>query len=362
MKAERPIVIESAARARNLARVTSPAPRDAWRELLKADPNALVSQSPEWADAMCELGGYSDASRLYEFPGGRSAVLPMARLTGLYGLFGVESSFPEAWGFGGLVAGGAFQPEDVAAVFADLRGRLAVRTSIRPDPLTAAVWEAGRLPGIVALPRTAHLLDLGPGFAAIRAGFSTEARRGLKKAESSGLEVECDTTGRLVSVFYGLFSQSVERWADKQHERHWLARWRAERRDPMRKFEVLSRRLGGAFRIWVARHNGRPAAAIIVLQGANAHYTRGAMDKEIAGPTRANYLLHSLAIEDACKAGSRYYHMGDTRAGSSLARFKEHFGARPCGYAVYRVERLPVTGVETLMRRVAKRIIGFKDA
>lgn len=60
-------------------RVTSPAPRNVWNELLQADREALVFQSPAWTDALIASGGYADASRLYEFSGGRKLVLPMVR-------------------------------------------------------------------------------------------------------------------------------------------------------------------------------------------------------------------------------------------------------------------------------------------
>ena len=36
------------------------ADRGTWRELLAADGDALVTQSPEWVDALCADGGYED--------------------------------------------------------------------------------------------------------------------------------------------------------------------------------------------------------------------------------------------------------------------------------------------------------------
>jgi hypothetical protein len=67
------------------------------------------------------------------------------------------------------------------------------------------------------------------------------------------------------------------------------------------------------------------------------------MDAALAGPTRANYLLHRLAIEDACRAGAERYHMGETGSSVSLAQFKSRFGARRIDYTELRVERLPLT-------------------
>jgi lipid II:glycine glycyltransferase (peptidoglycan interpeptide bridge formation enzyme) len=176
-----------------------------------------------------------------------------------------------------------------------------------------------------------------------------------------GVTAECDATGRLMPVLYELFERSLERWARQQREPLALARWRGHRRDPLRKFEAIARSVGGACRVWVARIEGTPVAAILVLLGTNAHYTRGVMDQELAGPTRANYLLHRLAIEDACSAGCAHYHMGETGSSESLAQFKTRFGAHAHPYAEYHIERVPFTAADRLVRETVKRAIGFRD-
>ncbi|HEU5348992.1 MAG TPA: GNAT family N-acetyltransferase, partial [Ktedonobacterales bacterium] len=103
---------------------------------------------------------------------------------------------------------------------------------------------------------------------------------------------------------------------------------------------------------------GKPAASIIVLHHAsNASYWRGAMDKDIADPSRANFLLHRRSIEDACARGCRYYHMGESGDSGSLAYFKEGFGAEPYRYEEYHVERLPITRLVKRARNVAGRIV-----
>ncbi|MDQ6804931.1 MAG: GNAT family N-acetyltransferase [Actinomycetota bacterium] len=263
---------------------------------------------------------------------------------------------------GGILATGGVGPADVAAVFADLATRPGVRTSVRPNPLHAGAWAAASSPGAVVVPRLAHVLELGCDFqVAWDKRFTGAARTAVRKAERSGLTVECDTTGRLVPDFYELFERSLERWGRQQREPAALARWRGHRRDSKRKFEIMAQTLGGCCRIWLASKEGRPVAAILVLQGANAHYTRGAMEKDLAGPTRANYLLHRLAIEDACKAGCRSYHMGESGSSASLAQFKTRFGARAHPYAEYHLERLPLTAIDRAARSVVKSATGFRD-
>ena len=272
----------------------------------------------------------------------------------------MAGSFPPSWGFGGLV-GGAPRTDEVAAVLADLRSTAALSTRIRPNPLHDDAWSRAAA-GAVALPRRAHVLDLEGGYERVwKERFSSKGRNHIRRAEKSGLVVELDTTGRLVEVFYELFLRSVDRWAAQQHEPRMLARWRAHHRDPPAKLAQLISALRGGGRLWVAWADGRPAAAILVLQGANAHYTRGAMDLDIARPTRANYLLQARAIEDACQAGCRSYHMGETGDSTALAHFKENVGGRPHPYAEYVVERLPLTSMDRAARTAAKRVMRFKD-
>jgi lipid II:glycine glycyltransferase (peptidoglycan interpeptide bridge formation enzyme) len=193
--------------------------------------------------------------------------------------------------------------------------------------------------------------------------FSGKVRTHVRKAEKSGLQIQCDTAGALVSSFYELYVQSIERWAQQHHEPRLLARWRNQRHDPIDKFKRVAERLGENCQIWLAQLGGQPVAAMIVLrQGANASYWRGAMNKSLATQTRANDLLQQLAIEDACRSGCHFYHMGETGASRSLAHFKECFGAQAFDYHEYRLERLPLTRLDTRLRGIVKRLLRFRDA
>ena len=342
--------------------VISPAPRDLWQRVLASDPNALVFQTPDWMDCVCRFGPFEDSSRLYEFAGGRRLVLPMVRRRDLPGALTSEASLPHTWDPGGIVAPGGARAEDLVAVMGDLADRRILRTSLRPGPLDAQAWALARPPDAVVVPRVAHVLDLEGGFEHVwKKRFTGTARTAVRKAERSGLTVERDASGRLVPVAYELFERSLDGWARRQHEPLALARWRRRHRDPIRKFELIAETLGEVCRIWVAWRGAKPAAAILVLHGGNASYVRGMMDKDLAGPTRANYLLHRLAIEEACEAGCRYYDMGETGRSDSLAQFKTRFGAGRYAYAEYHIERLPITAVDRYARGAVKRLIGFRD-
>ncbi|HEY6757865.1 MAG TPA: GNAT family N-acetyltransferase [Baekduia sp.] len=342
--------------------VTSPAPRAVWEQVLASDPTALVTHTPTWLDFVCRAGDYEDASRLYELPGDRRLVLPMVRRRHLPGALAAEASFPPGFGMGGVLAPGGLQAGDAQVVFSDLARRDVVRTSLRPNPLNGDALAAGRPPGVAMVSLLANVLPLDGGFERVwKERFKSETRTAIRKAERCGLTVERDTSGRLVPVLYELYERSVDRWADQSHEPRALARWRGHRADPRRKFELMAEALGDACRVWVAWSDGRPAAAILVLQGINATYSRGMMDKELAGPLRANHLLHRLAIEEACMAGCRYYHMGESGFSASLMQFKSRFGARACAHAEYHVERVPITALDRRARGLVKRAIGFRE-
>jgi hypothetical protein len=341
--------------------VTTPAPRDAWDEIAAQDPDALVTQTPAWTDCVCGVSGMRDVSRLYDFGGGRRLVLPLVRAGGRPARAAREASLGPAWGFGGLL-GERPRVEEVGSVLADLRTQPALQVRVRPNPLHHATWSAARPQGIVRLERRAHAIDLRDGFDEVwKRRFSSRARNHVRRAVRAGVRVQLDTRGEHVAIFHQLFMRSVERWAQRSHEPLRLARWRAARRDPEQKLHRLLSDLGDQSRLWVAWVGQRPAAAILVLQGANAHYTRGAMDVEVAGPARANYLLHREAIEDACRAGCSTYHMGETGSSGSLAQFKEAVGAQAHPYAEYVAERLPLTRIDRGVRAAVKRAVGFRD-
>lgn len=352
---------EMAPAAASVASVTSPAPRGAWSQLAAADPTSMADHTPAWTDTIVATGPYRDVSRLYELTDGRRFVLPLVQRTGVSRPAGVSASFPDGWGFGGLVG----PDRDAAAirlVLDDLAGRRDVYTRLRPDPLDAELWAEAAPPGLVTTPKRAHVLDLSPGVEGLRAGLHPSARRALRKAERSGLTITVDRTSRRIEDYYRLYEHSLGRWAAASHEPAWLARWRGRRRDPIAKLHTMAELLGDRFRLYLAYVDGRPAAGQIVLLGNAAHDTRGAMDKDAANPVRANFLIQWQAIVDAAEAGCATLHLGESGTSTTLARYKEHYGARSVTYQDYRIERLPLTRGDAAVRGAVKRVVGFREA
>jgi hypothetical protein len=309
------------------------------------------------------MGACRDASKLYEFSGGRQFVLPMIRHGVMPTFFSRQCSMPPAWGIGGLVGRHSISSEEVSTIMAHLASEPVLSSSIRPNPLFGSTWSAAAMKVGFAEPRLAHVLDLDGCIDNVWSKkFSHQARGSVRKAERSGLRVECDKTGKFIPIYYKLMKCSLDRWAEQQHEPRLLSYLRAQFRDPIRKFETIAQTLGETMRTWVAWLDEEPVAALIVLQGKNVYAFKSVMNKELAGPTHANELLHFHAISEGCKAGCARYHLGESGRSTSLAQFKQRFGAEPYPYSEYYIERLPVTNLDRKIRKIVKWSIGFQDA
>jgi GNAT acetyltransferase-like protein len=339
-------------------RVVSPAPRDVWRELVTTDPGALPTQTPEWTDWACRSRGWTDASRLYEFGDGRRLLLPLLA-RGTAGARWREESMPGGLGYGGpLVAGSAgVTVEEARAVLADLARRPVLRTSVVAGPAASDVWVAAAPPSAVTVPYLAHVLDLGEGWDAVwSTRFRPRMRRDVRKAAKAGLDVRSGPDSGVVEVFAELNRRSVERWARQRGQPLWLAREVDRRRDRVGQLAWALATLGPTVQSWTARLDGQPVAANVVLRsGRQAYGWLSAMDRELAQRTQAGALLLSLAIEDSCAAGARWFHLGESDPGSGVAAFKERVGGVPVPWAAVHLERLPVTATAGRLRSVAAR-------
>ena len=343
-----------------IVNVISPAPRDIWDKVLAEDPFALESQSSAWTDALCQSLGYTDASRMYEMSDGRKLVLPLLRRS-VAGLSLFEGSNPAHCGVGGILASQGPRSIEVAAVLQDVVACRALVRSFWPHPALAAEWASAVPEGTEVVARRAHLLSLDGGWESVWSNrFAASRRRGVRHAERSGVTVERGTSGQFLAEFYSLLTLATTRWARMQHEPRWLTLKRLRRRDPLRKFETIAYALGERFRIWLAYVDRRPVAGIVVLLGVNAYDFRAAMDEGMKR-YRANDLLMSRSIEDACAAGCQNYYLGDTGWSQSAADFKESFGGLAYHYSQYRLEKLPFLAAEKGAKSIVKRAIGFRD-
>ena len=346
-----------------LQSVVSPAPRNAWQAVFDKDPEAVPYQSPQWTDALCRTAHRQDASRLYTFEDGTQMVLPMIGVSWVPAVMDLRGSMPWGSGIGGLVSTSPVRAEHIRAVVNDLTTRARyLRLSIRPNPRAGEVWKAAMPPAAHRIDRLAHAIDLEGGFDAVwHNRFSSSTRKYVTRAEQAGVVVERDDQGKLVPTFYELFREATRRWAAQQHEPLLLARLRGHQRDPEQKFATIAQTMRDACRIYVAYVDGQPAAACLILSYHNANAARVVLDRERVGKSGAPDLMMKTAIEDACKAGCRYFHQGESGTSKGIADFKRRVGGEAYPYEEYYLERLPVTAVDHALRTGVKKLINFKD-
>jgi Acetyltransferase (GNAT) domain len=355
MLSDRP---ESASVAQDgAARVVSPAPRDVWRQAAVADPDAVATQTSEWCDWLCHTRGYTDASRLYEFDDGRRLVLPlMARAAGR--IYLTEESMPYGFGYGGpVVAGDPPTPREARVIVDDLARRPILRTALTTMPLVAAPWAASAPETAVRLPYLAQVLDCRGGFDAVwSTRYRKDTRTKVRRVEKQSLDIRVQDA-ITVSAFTELNRRSVERWARQRGQPLVLARLVERRRGRASQLRSAATSLPEICTVWSAHRAGEPVAAYATLgHGQHTIFWMSAMDKRLAAETKAGYLLQSLAIEAACRAGARWFHFGESDPGSGVERFKAAFGAAPVRYEALRFERLPLTGLDQHVRAAVGRL------
>lgn len=335
--------------------LNTPVSRLDWQSVFESDPDAMPSQSPEWADALTSTGKWRIASRMFVTPGKRRIVLPLVRV-GLPGLAG-EMSMARHWGYGGLLAEGGVTAEDVALVASNLTLPGLAYFRIRPNPLQAHLWREVA-PNLRRVESMSQLIDLRGGVDAVKSRFGSSAWTGIKRAMKAGVRVETACGGKLLPEFFALAYKERREWAVRQNEPQWLAQIRYGMYESESKWRRIARYMGDRLRVTIAWHGDKPAAAGVVVMNGNAHGMRAAMDPEIR-KVGASHLLNMVVLEEACAAGARWMNLGEsaTPGGSD---FKSSFGAEAVTALELSFERLPFSKSAILARETVKKVIGFR--
>ncbi len=339
--------------------VAEAATRSEWAEVLAAAREPVHHQLPQWLDALVAVHGGRDATRVYRDQDGRRLILPLVahgpttRLTRY-------RAFPYGWGNPGLLAGAdtPVTADDTRAVFDDLAELGGVHVGIRTWLDDQAAWQAGCPAAFESIDHTTHTVDISQGFDHFwdtTLGSSTRTK--VRKGEKLGVEVTSGSAGALLPEFYTIYQEwTVERGKDR-----WmpdaLSVVLARRRNPLRKLDLVASALGPDFVVWVASFEGRAVAANIQLfSGAHSTYWRGFSHRREGGRTRATYLLQRRMIEEACRRGCRWHHMGESGGVASLVQFKTTFGAQARTYREFYRERVPYMKAGRTLDSVRSRL------
>lgn len=174
--------------------------------------------------------------------------------------------------------------------------------------------------------RRNHVLDLRPGLEVVRAGYSTNHRRSLRKAEKSGVEGPTPASAKEVGTFLEHSSQFRE-WGTTP-----------EQVATMHRILHSSEKDGSGFGR-VVKHAGKPVAMawFATFQGTLV-FLKGMASAEGREVSALHRLIDGTIVECAGK------HMQLDLAGGNetdLARFYSGFGGVPVVYLRALMNRLP---------------------
>lgn len=188
-----------------------------------------------------------------------------------------------------------------------------------------------------------HSLDLRPDLEQIFSGFHKSCvQRSIRRAHRVGLTYEVGRSASLLTDFH--FLQTLTR------RRHQLPA------QPLTWFRNLLECLGQQVQIHLARHEGRPVAAILAtVHNTTLTYKYGCSDARYHRYGGTPLLLWK-AIQDAKEKGLTEFDLGRSDTDNEgLLAFKDHLGARRTPLNYYRYSRrLLDTGDIRWLRAIAR--------
>lgn len=290
-----------------------------WEALLAARPDVSFFHGSAWARVLHETYGHEPVY-FCRFDGERLAGLfPVMEVSSLWtGPRGVSLPFSDVCPPVGSGTDQGAALYDAAMSRGRLRG-----------------WRylecRGHLPGgreaTPSLSFYGHTLDLDSKPDAAFQRFDGAVRRGIRKAEKSGLSIEFGDDLAAIRTFYAL---------------HCLTRrYHGLPPQPFRFFANIARHILGDGRgfVAIASVGARPVAAAVFFQGGRqAIYKFGAFDRAFQH-LRPNNQLMWEAIKRLSANGFTSLHLGRTSLGNpGLRRFKLGFGAREEVMSYYRFD------------------------
>ncbi len=307
---------EARAPARVPASLTLDPADPGWGAFVAAHPEALPYHHPSWIATLAECYGFRPFVLAVAGPSGRIAAgLPVMEI---------------AHGPRGRARWVALPFTDRCPPLAvDDGAERALAAALPPAAGAAGVARAEVRAPVAGLAAEAvavqHVLDLAPGADALARGFSSAARRGVRKARREGVEIRTAASeADLAGIYYGLHLRTRRRLGVPVQ--------------PRRFFKLLWRHViaPGHGRLLLAYADGVPIAGAVFLEaGRTVVYKYGASDAA-AWSRRPNNLLFAEAIAQAAERGFAAFDFGRSDlADEGLRAFKAGWGAqeRPLVYA-----------------------------
>jgi CelD/BcsL family acetyltransferase involved in cellulose biosynthesis len=192
-----------------------------------------------------------------------------------------------------------------------------------------------------------HVVPLGSDFEAVRAGFSSSTKRGVKKAHREGVEVTYERGAAGLEAFYRMHLITRRRQGVPTQPKRFFGRF-------ARLFEH------GLGFVLLARHEGVPVAGAVMLtyNGVLTYKYGASFPSHLS--RRPNNAIFMEAIQWGCANGYQHFDLGRTDTDNEgLRTFKRGWGAdeRTLAYTVLsrRAPKAGHSGVPSSLRAVITR-------
>lgn len=289
--------------------------KEEWLEILEKCPDATFFATPEWAEVVEKTYDYKNVTKLFVFEDGQKVLCPLVRTNKVYGIFSQHLSVP-FHNYGGFFSNEEISEIKVEKIIKYLTNGLTMGVTICPHPLSRVKYPAE----YIADKYSTHILDLIQGFEYI--WFEYEDKDQARKARKEGVTIRLGETINDFRIYDEMYSDSAKRWGLKECQ-------------PLKLYENLYNLGSNRINLWLARHNEKDIAGIILgYFNEIVVYWGGAFLYEY-GRLRPNNLLMIEAIKDACEKGYRYFDFLPSAGIEGVEKFKENFGAEKHEYFAY---------------------------
>lgn len=285
-----------------------------WDAYVASHPRATVYHTSAWIRLVCEIGRYPSLCLLFERDGRVTGVLPLvavdSRLTGKR-----ISTLP----FSDNCFALADDEETAHALVQEARTIRGRRAAAFYEMRGAPVLRDGSAAALSGFVRSSHfsnyVIPLAGDADAVRKTFArTSVRQTITKGERLGVVVRVGGAGDL-DAFYDLYV--------KNRRRHGIPP------QPKSLFARILDRMNDApqARLYLAEHESKAYAGLIVVRYNGVTYAKYEGVDETRRDLVPLYPLFWKTIEDAVKAGDRFYDFGRTAADNpGLNEFKQRWG------------------------------------
>lgn len=198
---------------------------------------------------------------------------------------------------------------------------------------------------------TVQVIDTSTGAESVLQGMSKDARRLVRKAKESELQVfRISDAEQALDLYYPIHQETYARTSEQPH--------------PKKYFKgIFDSLIGSAIsRVWAVEHNNNVIALVNIAVFKNAAWYWTGCSTQQGLDMYANYLLQSEVLAHLSNEGISRYETGETFTSGTngklygLSMFKKKFGGNTALFKEYRVNLQPVRSrIRSILARGASR-------